>query len=65
MNESIKITLELTKEELVLINNALNEITGGAYAIPDVEFQTLTGSTKPEAQDLLKKISDSLKTVIS
>ena len=65
MNESTKIKLELTKEELVLINNALNEITGGAYAIQDWEFHTLTGSTKPEALNLLKKISELLKTVVS
>jgi len=64
MNESTKIKLELTKEELILINNALNEITGGAYALPEVEFQTLTGSTKPEALDLLKKISEVLKTEV-
>jgi hypothetical protein len=60
MNESAKIKLEFTKEELILINNALNEITGGAYALPDVEFQTLTGSTKAEALELLKKVSEAI-----
>ena len=54
------IELSLAREELVLLNNSLNEITGGAYAIPDSEFQTLTGSTKNQALDLLKKISVTL-----
>jgi hypothetical protein len=62
MNESITFTVKLSKEELVLIHNALNEIINGAYAIPNEDFHTHTGSTIPEARDLLKKISDVTKT---
>jgi hypothetical protein len=65
MNEPTKIKLELTKEELILVNNALNEITSGAYALPEIEFETLIGSTKPEARELLKKISEVLQTVVA
>lgn len=57
MNESAKIKLEFTREELVLVNNALNEITGGTHVISDEEFHALTGSTKAEALELLKKVN--------
>ena len=57
MNDTQRINEKLlSKEELALINNALNEILNGAYAIDREEFQTLTGSTPEEAEKLLEKI---------
>jgi hypothetical protein len=51
------ITLELTQDDLLAINNALNEVCHGANAIPEWEFQTLMGVERSEAQATLKKIS--------
>ena len=49
----------LSREELVLISNALNEVCNGVD-IPDWEFQTRLGRTREEARDLLARISDLL-----
>lgn len=52
VNEDYKITL--TRDELVMINNALNETCNGL----DIrEFQARTGYTKKEMELLLEKIS--------
>jgi hypothetical protein len=51
------ITIDLTHEDLQAINNALNEVLNGAYAIPEWEFQTLMGVEQSEAQATLKKIN--------
>jgi hypothetical protein len=51
------ITIELTPDDLLAINNALNEVCHGANAIPDWEFQTLIGVQRSEAQVTLRKIT--------
>ncbi len=61
-NDNVKIKLELTQEELILVNNALNEIVNGPDAIDEWEFQTRTGATRPEAQVLLSKLSMAIKS---
>lgn len=48
-----------THEELVLINNALNEVCHGV-SFNDDEFQTRIGYPRDKAQNLLKKIAKAL-----
>jgi hypothetical protein len=45
----------INKDDLLLINNALNEIINGPDAIADYEFQTRTGVEFKEAEKLLKR----------
>ncbi len=47
-------TVELTKEELVIINNALNEVCNGIDL--EGEFDTRMGCTVEEARAVLAKI---------
>jgi hypothetical protein len=51
----------LTRDDLVVINNALNEICNG-LPIDDEEFQTRIGYTREAARKVLEKIAKSLKT---
>jgi hypothetical protein len=51
--------LEFTHEELVVINNALNEVCNG-LSFDDDEFQTRIGYSRTMAQNLLKKVAKSL-----
>ena len=48
-----------THDELVVINNALNEVCNG-LSFDDDEFQTRIGYSRAMAQNLLKKIAKSL-----
>ncbi|AKR43183.1 hypothetical protein [Methylophilus sp. TWE2] len=50
----------LTKDDLLLISNALNEIINGSGAIEKWEFQTRTGVEFQDAEKLLKKTSMAL-----
>jgi hypothetical protein len=52
--------LRLTNEELVLLNNALNEVCNG-IAIEEWEFQTRLGASLNEARDLLQRFHALLK----
>lgn len=47
-------TVELTKDELGIINNALNEVCNGIHL--EGEFDTRMGCTVEEARELLAKI---------
>jgi hypothetical protein len=47
--------VELTNDELVIINNALNEVCNGIAL--EGEFETRLGCTVEEARTLLEKIS--------
>ncbi len=49
-------TVELTNDELVILNNALNEVCHGEY-FGDAEFHTRIGATREEAQALLLRIA--------
>ena len=51
--------LAFTHEELVVINNALNEVCNG-LSFDDDEFQTRIGYPRATAQNLLKKIAKAL-----
>lgn len=48
-----------THDELVIINNALNEICNGV-AMGDDEFQTRIGHSRATAEAVLKKVSKAL-----
>ena len=53
--------MELTFEELVLVNNALNEILNGPCAIDDWEFQLRTGVEREAAMALLKRVGGEVR----
>jgi hypothetical protein len=50
----------LSEEDLVLLNNALNEILHGPGAIDEVEFHTRTGANKSSAVALLARLSNAI-----
>lgn len=50
-------TVELSEAELMLLNNALNEVCNG---IEVAEFHSRLGATENEAQALLKRINSLL-----
>jgi hypothetical protein len=49
-----------TREELVVINNALNEVCH-AQKFSEDEFQTRIGYSRAKAQEVLKKIAKALE----
>lgn len=54
-------SVTLSLKDLVLINNALNEIINGPSAIEPWEFQTRTGVTIEEAKTLLSRIGSAIE----
>ena len=48
--------MDLSIDDLVLFNNALNEILNGPSAIDDCEFQTRTGVEREAALELLRRV---------
>jgi hypothetical protein len=54
-SDSVRLTL--SHEDLVLIQNALNEILNGPGAIEAAEFETRAGSTVAYARDLLARLT--------
>jgi hypothetical protein len=52
--------LAFTHEELVVINNALNEVCNG-LSFDDDEFQTRIGYSRTMARNVLKKIAKALE----
>ena len=53
------IFLEVTRAELILLNNALNEVCHG-IDIDEEEFPTRLGGSRKEAQALLQRIGQLL-----
>ena len=49
-----------TRDELVIINNALNEVCH-ALNFSEDEFQTRLGYARAQAQDVLKKVAKALE----
>ena len=49
------VTVELSKDELKIVNNALNEVCNGIQL--EGEFDTRMGCTVEEARELLAKIT--------
>jgi len=56
---SLAVSLAFTRKELVVINNALNEICNG-LPLDDDEFQTRIGYPRATAESLLKKVARAL-----
>lgn len=54
-------SLSFTREELVIINNALNEVCNG-LPFGDDEFQTRIGYGREQARKVLKKVGEALTT---
>ena len=52
---------DLTRSDLVLINNALNEVLHGPDAIDEAEFHTRIGATRAEAERLLDEVSRAIR----
>jgi hypothetical protein len=52
--------IDLDRDELTLLNNALNEILNGPQAIESSEFSTRVGSSRREAEALLAAIDSAL-----
>jgi hypothetical protein len=50
--------VELTKNELVIVSNAINEICHGPEAIEDWEFSTRVGTSRAEAEALLQRLNE-------
>jgi tellurite resistance protein len=51
-------TVELTRSELEIASNALNEVLHGPQAIEEWEFHTRMGVTRGEAEMLLQRLRD-------
>ena len=49
--------LQFSRQDLVLLNNALHEILNGPDAIKDWDFHARTGATREEARQLQKRIA--------
>jgi hypothetical protein len=57
-------TLVLTVDELMIINNALNEICNGIH-IADSEFQTRIAVERDEARAVLHRINGAWRHAVS
>lgn len=57
--ENDEFSLHCSREELAILNNALNNIP---EAVDEVEYTTLIGATKEEADALLDIIHAALET---
>lgn len=55
--------IELTADDILAINNALNEVCHGPDAIPDWEFQTRMGVDRESAKATLSRIVAALGQV--
>jgi hypothetical protein len=51
-----KVTVELTPDELRIVNNALNEVCNGPDAIEEWEFHARMGAERSEATRLLAEV---------
>jgi hypothetical protein len=55
-------TLRLDRSELILVNNALNEISNGVN-IADPEFETRMGATREQVRFVLDQIRRTLSAI--
>jgi hypothetical protein len=52
--------VELSRDELLWVNNALNEVLYGPEATEEWEFHARIGGQRHEVRALLQKVSDQL-----
>ena len=57
-NDGDMATIELSRHEVTILTNAINEICNGPEAIEDPEFGTRMGASRQEAQALLAAFHD-------
>ncbi len=57
MSIAERVSIELTADDLLAINNALNEVCHGPDAIPEWEFQTRMGVDSAAAKQTLGRIT--------
>ena len=57
VEESKPLDLQLSREDIRVLHQALNEVLGGPQAIEDWEFDTRMGATREEVRALLNRIS--------
>jgi hypothetical protein len=55
--------VDFSRDELTWINNALNEVLGGAHSLPEWEFHTLVGGTRDEVRALLERVHDEVSAM--
>ncbi len=55
-----KFLLDISRSELILLNNALNEVCNGVH-ISDSEFSTRLGASRNQARRLLQDIGRALE----
>ncbi|WP_040159116.1 hypothetical protein [Nigerium massiliense] len=55
--------MHFTRDELVWINSALNEVLNGPEAIEDWEFHTRMGGDRDEVEALLRRVHDELDSL--
>ena len=55
-----KFLLDVSRSELILLNNALNEVCNGVH-ISDSEFSTRLGASRNQARRLLQDIGRALE----
>jgi hypothetical protein len=58
-SEQEAVVLEVSRGELILISNALNEVSNGIH-MDEGEFQTRLGVSVGDARRLLRRIQDLL-----
>jgi hypothetical protein len=63
MTTAPRVTIEVTADDLLAINNALNEVCHGPAAPDDWEFQTRMGVSRSEAKVTLDLIRSNLAKV--
>lgn len=55
--------MDFTRDEMVWMNNALNEVIGGPEAIEDWEFHSRIGGNRDEVRALLRRIHDEVSAL--
>jgi hypothetical protein len=50
--------MDFTRDELVWINNALNEVLSGPNAIEEWEFHTRMGGDRDQISALIRRVND-------
>ena len=58
-------TIELSKSELMIVSNAINEIYHGPDAIEDWEFNLRVGAPRIEAEALLDRLCELSRQAVS
>ena len=55
--------MDFSRDELVWINNALNEVLTGGPAVEESEFHARIGGDKSDVSALLRRVNDEVKAL--